>query len=61
MSKLYLISSIAALAFFSYAQHQGMTLTGNRSAQQVASSSGGTGGTGGSGFGSGRSGTSSHK
>lgn len=56
MSKLYLISSIAALAFFSYAQHQGMTLTGNRSGQQVASSSGGTGG---SGFG--RSGTSSHK
>ena len=38
MGKLYLISSIAALAFFSYAQHQGMTLTGNRSGQQLASS-----------------------
>ena len=60
MSKLYLISSIAALAFFSYAQHQGMTLTGNRSGQQLASSSG-TGGGGGSGFGSGRSGTTGHK
>ena len=58
MNKLYLISSIAALAFFSYAQHQGMTLTGNRSGQQIASSSGGTAG---SGFGSGRSGTLSHK
>ena len=60
MSKLYLISSIAALAFFSYAQHQGMTLTGNRGGQQLASSSGGGTG-GGSSFGSGRSGSLSHK
>ncbi len=57
MSKFYLISGIAALAFFSYAQHQGMTLTGSRSGQQVASNSGG--GSGGSG--SGRSSTLSHK
>ena len=57
MSKLYLISSIAALAFFSYAQHQGLTLTGHRSGQQVASSGSGAG----SSFGSGRSGGLSHK
>ena len=59
MGKLYLISSIAALAFFSYAQHQGMTLTGNRSGQQLASS--GTGGGSGGGSGLGRSSTLSHK
>ena len=57
MGKLYLISSIAALAFFSYAQHQGMTLTGTRSGQQLASSPT----TGGGGSGSGRSSTLSHK
>lgn len=57
MGKLYLISSIAALAFFSYAQHQGMTLTGTRSGQQLASSAT----TGGGGSGSGRSSTLSHK
>ncbi len=57
MSKFYLISGIAALAFFSYAQHQGMSLTGSRAGQQLASSSTG----GGSGFGSGRSGTTGHK
>lgn len=59
MGKLYLISSIAALAFFSYAQHQGMTLTGNRSGQQLASSA--TSGGGSAGSGSGRSSTLSHK
>lgn len=58
MSKLYLISSIAALAFFSYAQHQGMTFTGTRGEQQVASSSGSTSGNR---QGSGRSSTQSHK
>lgn len=58
MSKFYLIAGIAALSFFSYAQHQGMTLTGTRGVQQVASnSSGGSGGSGGSG----RSSTLSHK
>lgn len=57
MGKLYLISSIAALAFFSYAQHQGMTLTGTRSGQQLASSAT----TGGGGSGSSRSSTLSHK
>lgn len=59
MSKFYLIAGIAALTFFSYAQHQGMTLTGSRSGQQVASSSGTGGGSAGSG--SGRSGSLSHK
>ena len=57
MGKLYLISSIAALAFFSYAQHQGMTLTGTRSGQQLASSAT----TGGGGSGSSRSSTLSHQ
>ncbi len=62
MSKLYLISSIAALAFFSYAQHQGMSLTGSRAGQQLASSSTGGGSrSGGGGVGSGRSSTLSHK
>jgi hypothetical protein len=64
MTKIYLISSLAALAFFSYAQHQGMSFTGARG-QQLASS--GTGGSGSSGrggswsSGSGRSSTMSHK
>lgn len=61
MSKIYLITSLAALAFFSYAQHQGMSFTGGRG-QQIASS--GSGVSGGSGFGnsgSGRSSTLSHK
>ena len=57
MTKLYLISSIAALAFFSYAQHQGMSFTGARG-QQLVSSGGGTSG-GSSGLG--RSSTMSHK
>lgn len=57
MSKIYLISSIAALAFFSYAQHQGMTLTGSRGVQQLAGNSGGFTSSGGSG----RSSTLSHK
>lgn len=58
MNKFYLIASIAALGFFSYAQHNGMTLTGSRGTQQLASSGGGGGG---GGFGSGRSSTLSHK
>jgi hypothetical protein len=57
MSKFYLISGLAALAFFSYAQHQGMTLTGSRGVQQLASNSTGGSGSGGSG----RSSTLSHK
>ncbi len=61
MSKFYLISSIAALAFFSYAQQQGMTLTGSRASQQLASSSSGSGSRSGGSFGSGRSGTTGHK
>ena len=62
MSKIYLITSLAALAFFSYAQHQGMSFTGGRGQQLVSSGSGG--GSGGSSFGnagSGRSSTLSHK
>ena len=58
MSKFYLASSLAALAFFSYAQHQGMTLTGARGVQQLASNATGTSGRG-SGFG--RSSSLSHK
>ena len=58
MSKFYLVAGIAALTFFSYAQNNGMTLTGSRSTQQLASSdSSGSGGSGGSG----RSSTLSHK
>ena len=63
MTKLYLISSIAALAFFSYAQHQGMSFTGARGQQSVSSGTGSGSGSGGSGgsSGSGRSSTMSHK
>ena len=59
MSKFYLIASVAALSFFTYAQHNGMTMTGSRGTQQLASS-GGSGGSG-SGVNSGRSSTLSHK
>ena len=65
MAKIYLISSIAALAFFSYAQHQGMSFTGARGQQVVSGGTGtGTGSSSGrSGWssGSGRSSTMSHK
>ena len=60
MTRLYLISSIAALAFFSYAQHQGMSFTGSR-AQQLVSSGGNSIGRSGGSSGSGRSSTMSHK
>ena len=56
MSRFYIVAALAAMGFFSYAQHQGMSLFGGRGGQQIAS--GGTGGSG-SGF---RSGSSlSHK
>ena len=58
MTKIYLIGSLAALAFFSYAQHQGMSFTGARGQQLVSSSPGGTGFNN---YGSGRSSTLSHK
>ena len=62
MSKIYLITSLAALAFFSYAQHQGMSFTGGRGQQLVSSSPGGSSfGSSGSSFGTGRSSTLSHK
>ncbi len=60
MTKFYLISSIAALTFFSYAQHQGMSLTGARAGQQLASSVA-SGIARGGGGGLGRSSTMSHK
>ncbi len=58
MHKFYLIVGAAALSFFTYAQHNGMTLTGSRGTQQLASGAG-SGGSGGTG--SGRSSTMSHK
>lgn len=56
MIKLYLISSIAAISFFSFAQYRGLTVFPGGSAQQFAR----TAGTGGSG-GSFHSSTISHK
>ena len=55
MTRFYVAAGIAALAFFSYAQHQGMTLFGARGAQQLSSSGSGGGGS------SWRSGSLSHK
>jgi hypothetical protein len=46
MTRAYLVAGIAALAFFSYAQHQGMSVFGSRGAQQLASGGGGSGGSG---------------
>jgi hypothetical protein len=56
MIKLYLITSIAAISFFSFAQYRGMTLFGGGAQQQFAKA-------GGSGIGSGssRSSSISHK
>ena len=53
MTRFYVAAAFAALAFFSYAQHQGMSLFGPRG-QQSLSSSGGSSGIG-------RSSTLSHK
>jgi hypothetical protein len=55
MIKLYLLTSLAAVSFFSFAQYRGMTLYGGGSPQQFAKS--------GSGFhgGSFHSSTISHK
>ena len=63
MAKIYLISSITALAFFSYAQHQGMSFTGARGQQIVSDGTAGSGTRTGSSWssGSGRSSTMSHK
>ena len=55
MSRFYMIAAIAGLAFFAYAQHAGMSLTGTRSTQHL--SSGGSAGSGSSW----RSGSLSHK
>jgi hypothetical protein len=46
MIKLYLVSSLAAISFFSFAQYRGMTFYGGPSQQQFAKS--GSGFTGGS-------------
>jgi len=58
MSKLYLITSLLAVSFYSYAQYRGMSVYtgGGSSAQQLARSSGGTGSSGWS-----RSSSLSHK
>ncbi|MBL8383638.1 MAG: hypothetical protein JNM90_11205 [Burkholderiales bacterium] len=53
LNRLYLIAGLAALAYFSYAQHQGMSPFAQRAAPQAASGSGG-----GSAW---RSGSLSHK
>ena len=56
MRNLYLIASIAAVAFFTTAQHQGWAVYSGQGRQQYASSGGG-----GSGGGFNRSSTISHK
>lgn len=43
MSKLYLITSLLAVSFFSYAQYRGMTIYSGGGAQQLARSGGTTG------------------
>jgi hypothetical protein len=45
MTRAYLAAGIAALAFFSYAQHEGMSVFGNRGTQQLSSGSSGSGGS----------------
>jgi hypothetical protein len=54
MTRFYTLAGLLALAFFSYAQHQGMSVFGNRGAQPMTSHSG----TSGSSW---RSGGLSHK
>ena len=54
MTRFYTIAGLLALAFFSYAQHQGMSLFGNRGEEPLTSKAG----TGGSTW---RSGGLSHK
>jgi hypothetical protein len=44
MIKLYLISSLAAISFFSFAQYRGMTFYGGGSPQQFAKTGGSNGG-----------------
>ena len=47
MIRLYLISSLAAISFFSYAQYRGMSLfSGAGAAQQLAKAGSGTGSSG---------------
>lgn len=56
MTKIYLLSSLLAVSFFSYAQYRGMSIyTGGSAAQQLARS----GGPGSSGYS--RSSSLSHK
>ena len=57
MVRLYLMLSIAAVSFFSYAQYRGMTVYSGGAKQQLAKS--GTGGFGSSG--TSRSSSISHK
>ena len=46
MSKLYLITSLLAVSFFSYAQYRGMSIYNGGSAQQLARSGTGSGSSG---------------
>ena len=55
MTKIYLISSLLAVSFFSYAQYRGMSIYTGGGAQQLARS----GGPGSSGYS--RSSSLSHK
>lgn len=56
MVRLYLMLSIAAVSFFSYAQYRGMTLYSGGAKQQLAKSGSGLGSSGSS-----RSSSISHK
>ena len=53
MTRFYMIAGLCALAFFSYAQHQGMSVFGERGAQPQTARSGSGGNW--------RSGSLSHK
>ena len=43
MTRFYAVAGLIALAFFSYAQHQGMSPFGNRGVQPMTSQSGASG------------------
>jgi len=47
MTKLYLITSLLAVSFFSYAQYRGMSIYTPGASQQQLAKSGGTGSSGG--------------
>jgi hypothetical protein len=43
LTRFYAVAGLIALAFFSYAQHQGMSPFGNRGVQPMTSQSGASG------------------